>query len=292
MSWTKLFCFISVFLFCSNASLVASSRGDLNGDGHPDIIWQNDTTRQVAAWYMGGAQGNQFQFFGWISSVPILGWTVVAVTDLNGDGHPDVIWENDGTRQVAVWYMGGAQGNEFQFLDWISSGPLPGWTVAAMADLDGNGHPDVIWQNDSTRQVAIWYMGGALGNQFQSLGWISSAPVVDWRVVSVVDLNGDGHVDVVWQNDSTRQAVVWYMGGAQGDQVQFSDWISNGSLPGWTIAGMTDLDGDGHPDLLWQNDSTRQVAVWYMDGITGNQFRYFDWINSGPLPGWRALVAN
>jgi hypothetical protein len=216
---------------------------------------------------------------------------MVGMTDLNGDSHPDVIWQNDSTRQVAVWYMGGAQGNEFQSFGWISSGPVPGWTVVATADLDKDGHPDVIWQNDSTRQVAVWYMGGAHGNEFQFFDWISSGPVAGWRVVSVVDLNGDGHPDVIWQND-LRQVAVWYLGGGQGNQLQFVDAISTGPVPGWTVVGLTDLDRDGHPDLIWQNESTRQVAAWYLGGALGNQFRFFGWIAAGPVPGFRALVGN
>jgi hypothetical protein len=28
----------------------------MNGDGVPDLIWQNDTTRSVGTWYMSDAQ--------------------------------------------------------------------------------------------------------------------------------------------------------------------------------------------------------------------------------------------
>src|SRR5262249_45001836 len=38
------------------------------------------------------------------------------------------------------------------------------------------------------------------------------------------DLNGDGKTDLVWLNDSTRQAVVWYLGGLQGNTFQGWDW--------------------------------------------------------------------
>ena len=31
-------------------------------------------------------------------------------TDFNGDSQPDLIWQNDSTWQVVVWYMGGWQG--------------------------------------------------------------------------------------------------------------------------------------------------------------------------------------
>ena len=28
--------------------------------------------------------------------------------------------------------------------------------------------------------------------------------------------------------------------------------------------GAADFNGDGKPDLVWRNDSTRQVVVWYV----------------------------
>src|SRR5690348_18359008 len=35
-----------------------------------------------------------------------------------------------------------------------------------------------------------------------------------------------------------------------------------------TSAVPSDFNGDGHPDLLFQNASSGQLAVWYMNGIT------------------------
>ena len=86
---------------------------DLNGDSRTDLVWQNESSRQVVAWYLGGSQGNTFEDWGWLSSDWITGWTVVGVRDFNGDGKPDLVWQNDATQQVVVWYMGGAQGKTF-----------------------------------------------------------------------------------------------------------------------------------------------------------------------------------
>jgi hypothetical protein len=267
--------------------------GDLNGDGHPDVIWQNDSTRQVAVWYLGGALGNQFQSFDWISSGPVPGWKVVAITDLSGDGHPDVIWQNDSTRQVAVWYLGGAQGNQFQSFDWISSGPVPGWKVVAVSDMNHDGHPDIVWQEDTTGKIAIWYMGGAQGTAFQGLGWISSAGVPGWTVAGIADLNGDGTPDIILQEYTTRRALVWYMGGPQGITVGSSLWIDPSGMPGWSVVGLLDIDGDDYADVIWQEDATRRIQVWYMSGRQGNLVRTTGWIAPTPptpAPSWSIVV--
>jgi len=33
------------------------------------------------------------------------GWSLVAVADFNGDGSPDYVLYNTGTRQTAIWYL-------------------------------------------------------------------------------------------------------------------------------------------------------------------------------------------
>ena len=264
--------------------------GDLNGDGKPDLIWQNDSTRQVAVWYMGGPQGNTFQSFGWMDPNGVPGWTVVAVTDLDGNGKPDMVWQNDSTRQVAVWYMGGPQGNTFQSFGWINSNGLPGWSVRAFADLNGDGKPDIIWQNDSTRQLAIWYLGGLQGNLFQSFSWIDSNGVPGWTVRGAADLNADGKPDLILENDLTRQLAVWYMGGPQGNTFQSFSWIDSAGQPGWHVAGLTDLDGNGKPDVIRENDLTRQVSVLYMGGPQGNVVQSTGWISQTGVSGWQLIV--
>ena len=37
-------------------------------------------------------------------------------------------------------------------------------------------------------------------------------------------------------------------------------------IPGWTVVGVSDFNGDGVPDLVWQNNSTAQVTVNYYGG--------------------------
>jgi hypothetical protein len=59
---------------------------------------------------------------------------------------------------VAVWYMGGAQGNTF-----LGRG---GWTLMGTADLNGDSKPDLVWQNDEMRQLVAWYGSAAEGNSY------------------------------------------------------------------------------------------------------------------------------
>jgi hypothetical protein len=262
---------------------------DLNGDGKIDLVWLNDSTRQAVVWYLGGLQGNTFQRWDWLSSAWISGWTIVGTRDFNGDGKPDLVWQNDTTQQVVVWYMGGSQGNTLVGSNGLAQDGVAGWYVVATGDFNGDGKPDLVWQNDA-RQVVVWYMGGAQGNTVLRWDWLSSTGVTGWRVVGTGDFNGDGRLDLVWQYDGTRQAAVWYMGGAQGNTFLRWDWLSSTDVWGWTLVGTADFNGDSKPDLVWQNDETRQLVAWYGGGAQGNSYLGWDWLAHDPVPGWRVIA--
>ena len=43
----------------------------------------------------------------------------------------------------------------------------------------------------------------------------------------------------------------------------------------WKIVGTNDFNGDGKPDLIWQNEATGYIGVWFLNGITQTGWGYF-----------------
>jgi hypothetical protein len=254
----------------------------------PDLLWQNDALTEATVWHMGGTHGNDLASWTRISGAA--GWKLVASADFDRDGVRDVVWQNSVTRQLTVWYMGGAQGDTATGWNWISTAGVPGWTVVGAGDFNGDTHPDLVLQNVSTRQVTVWYMGGAQGNTMMGWNWLHLTGISGWKIAAVADFNHDSRPDLVWQNESTGQATLWYMTGAQGNVPSNWTWVSSGGTGGWSVAGAADFDGDNVPDLIWQNDVTRQATVWYM-GNNGSVLQSWSPV-AGPLPGWKIGVVN
>ncbi len=64
-------------------------------------------------------------------------------------------------------------------------------------------------------------------------------------------------------------------------------WRRSGRILAGGVAGVgaADFNGDGVPDLIWMNSSTRQVTVNYFGGAGGATYQGWNWLNQGGAPG-------
>jgi hypothetical protein len=92
-----------------------AAAGDINHDGHPDLIWQHKNG-MLAAWLMLGTTMADLIL---LNPTPVDGgssWQIKGMADFNQDGRQDLLWQhNDG--YLAVWYMDGATMLGFVFLN-------------------------------------------------------------------------------------------------------------------------------------------------------------------------------
>jgi hypothetical protein len=266
--------------------------GNFNGNGYQDLVWMNYSTQQVTVHYYDGTPDINDIGWAWLNSGgEPTGWVLVGAADFDGNGVPDLVWEYMPTGQVSVNYYGGPGGATYLGWNWLNEAGVPGWTVVAVADMNNDGVPDLIWQNNATNQVTVNYYGGAGGAVYQGWNWLNiGGEPAGWRVVAAADFDGNGTPDLVWQYAPTRQVSVNYYGGAGGATYQGWNWLNAAGVPGWTVVGANDFNGDGVPDLVWQDDATAQVTVNYYGGTGGATYIGWNWLASSGYPGWTAVV--
>lgn len=121
--------------------------------------------------------------------------------------------------------------------------------------------PSLFWHNKTTGDLFTWHLAGE--NVLDTR--LISIPGADpkWTVAGTGDLNGDGFSDMLWRHADGWLAT-WYL---QGNGVIFTGYLSINRIMDakWRIAGVGDVDGDRHADIVWQH-ADGWLAVWFLQG--------------------------
>ncbi len=237
--------------------------GDINGDGHSDILWRHATAGQTAVWYMEGSSLESGALIEPTITVP-QPWTLSGVGDFNQDGVSDLLWHQPTAGQLAVWYLNsaGALVTGEVFPDTIPSA----WKVSGVGDFNGDQKSDILWRHSTSGEIVAWYMDGTTRTGGELLGAIP----IEWQVKGISDFNADGNDDLVWYHQVTGDIVLWYMDGvASNDNVILGfDLVRSFPNTLWELRGTGDFNTDGNTDLLWWHNQTGDLVAWYMKGAT------------------------
>ena len=219
----------------SDTTWKIAGTGDLNGDGHADLVWQK-TDGQVAAWYL---RGTAIISYGMLS-IPSVGanWKIRGVGDVNGDGRDDLIWQHNANGSLAVWTMNGFIVTSTMMLS-VPAMPDPNWIIAGAGDINGDGRADIIWQNHATGGLGAWLLNGHVVVGQQNLS-VSVMTDLNWKIRGVGDANGDGTADLIWQNVATGGLGVWYLSGftvLYGESLNTNNGAAFVADTNWVIVG-------------------------------------------------------
>jgi FtsP/CotA-like multicopper oxidase with cupredoxin domain len=127
----------------------------------------------------------------------------------------------------------------------------------AASDFDGDGFSDILFVQTLKGALDVWLMNGAAISSSGSPGTIP----VNSQIKGSGDFDGDGKVDILWQ-DTSGLVSIWFMNGTSLTSVAVAGMVASD----WQIKGVGDFNGDGKADILWQHVPTGTVAIWLMNG--------------------------
>lgn len=220
-----------------------AARLDIDGDLNGDLVVRTAST---------GALWNIQNLAIRSSSFP---WTNIGDRDMIGSVYIDgsqmqqMLFQHRTTRAV-ITPMG-------------SINPNGDWRARGTGDFDGDTRTDLVLQNATTGEVAIWL----LDTYTIRAGAVIGVAALEWDIRAVADIDADGRDDLILQHRNTRDIAVWKMNGFV---ITYGAVLA--SVPdGWVVRTSGDFNNDDRYDLALQNSVTGQIAIWLMNDtqITG-----------------------
>ncbi|MBA2304792.1 MAG: chitobiase/beta-hexosaminidase C-terminal domain-containing protein, partial [Acidobacteria bacterium] len=166
--------------------------GDLNNDGHPDLLWQHQIEGWLSAWLMNGTTVIDGTLLV-PAQVADPDWRIVGTGDLNAEGKTDLVWQHLALGYLATWHMDGI--TQIRGLELTPDRVVDtAWRIRAVGDLNQDSHADLVWQHATSGALAAWLMNGRtlvdghplIPGQAPAAEWTIAAPFARAQVAQPV----------------------------------------------------------------------------------------------------------
>ena len=239
---------------------------DLDGDGLADVVVANNFFGTLSVLQNTGTPGTiSFTAQPELSLASGANAFGVAIADIDGDGKPDIVATDNANSQVSVFINSSTVGN-FSFVSRSDFATGFGPEGVTIADMDGDGKPDIIVANYFDGTISILHNASVPGTILfaPQVPFTPSAPIIGVGPLNITtgDLNGDGLPDVVTTNAAPNVISVFQNTSTVGViSLGASVDLVPGAASTLNSVAIADIDGDGKQDILFGDQGSNNLYI-------------------------------
>lgn len=266
--------FLPKMLLGSNSGPLNSVTGDLDGDGKLDLMVANAYDGQNLSVYRNAGTGSNMAFDNEILlSLTGLDRNVVACTDVDADGKPDIIVTATYTGGKTIVYRNTSTIGNLSFVkvtiatpDYVSD--------IKVADMDLDGKPDLIMLADPNFNALY----GATLRNISTPGNIAFETYKIYQTgyipkhFDLGDIDGDGRMDIVASGGYSNTVSIVRNISIPGKIAMDSKIdIVTSNMP--AAVAVADMNGDGKADILTSFETVSKIFI-YPNTSTPGKFTF------------------
>lgn len=243
--------------------------GDLNGDGKPDVVASRSGTTANTVFVLGNTStiGNPNFASPILLSLELTHFArQVAISDLNGDGKPEVVVANSASNDLYIFKNESAGGT-------LAINPTPikvtvtGATetlALELQDMDGDGKTDIIATRNQSQDIFILKNTSTLSTF--TFGTIFKITIPgQFNDLATADFNRDGKLDIIATSLFSAQAQMLLNKSSTTSFVFDAPKTLSTDAQPFGI-DVSDLNGDRFPDFIIPSRGTNTLNAYLHNG--------------------------
>jgi hypothetical protein len=240
--------------------------GDMNGDGHMDLI-TGSAGHPIRLYLNNGTESPYSGVTGQDITSDNFMVSDLALADLNYDGHLDIVAGNYGVKNRI--YLNNGTSNPF---NGISGSDVNDYTSNTesieIVDINNDGFPDLVEGNEGHENYL--YINNGTADPFNDVTPVAITSDSDLtQDIAAGDVNNDGYMDIVVANEASTNKL--YLNNGTDDPFNgvTAKNITSDSHDTESIV-LKDMNGDGYLDVVCGN--TNQVNTVYLHNQSADPF--------------------